>query len=146
MISILEYQFRLPLNDETRKYFLTTPEGNGHNYATENGEYGSLNTEWISEGDLIFERYGIVCNINGYIITKSNIPDGSEYYFFYPNGHFNPFLHSCLVGLCNNGIGGNIYARRQTADVETIYFYNQSGVTIPQGTTIHIFGTMLSIS
>ena len=116
------------------------------NYALTDGTWGTLNSQWISDGRLYVEKRWKLVAINGTIRTKQDIPDGSRYAIFHPNGHFDPFVLATLnvSFLMNQTINSNgVWVERNSAEDASLVLCNNSGSTILANSYLQIFGMIL---
>ncbi len=117
------------------------------NYALTDGTWGVLNSQWISDGRLYVEKRWKIVGINGTIRTKQDIPDGSRYAIFHPNGHFDPFgLATLNVSfLMNQTINSNgVWVERNSAEDASLVLCNNSGSTILKDSYLQLFGIMMA--
>ena len=117
------------------------------NYALTDGTWGVLNSQWISDGRLYVEKRWKIVGINGTIRTKQDIPDGSRYAIFHPNGHFDPFVLATLnvSFLMNQTINSNgVWVERNSAEDASLVLCNNSGSTILKDSYLQLFGIMMA--
>lgn len=117
------------------------------NYALTDGTWGVLNSQWISDGRLYVEKRWKIVGINGTIRAKQDIPDGSRYAIFHPNGHFDPFVLATLnvSFLMNQTINSNgVWVERNSAEDASLVLCNNSGSTILKDSYLQLFGIMMA--